>query len=355
MKKLSEKLLHCVTHVLPLEFENSLSPYELISKILRKTNETVGAVNDIDERVEAVESVVPDIEEIESTVNDHSTDLISVHAELNESDGRITAVENTVNNHEADLTTIHAELNDEDSRITTLENSTLNLPFKVYPLPGEDTNITINFSDGDFTALTNLLRRRLVTENVTITIHFTDDDTFTPSKLLGLYNIQTAANKALTIKTSYTGEYQNVYVAHCILDIKQCMGNIIVEQGKFAASDNTIQNQTINVEKSRGIIIRNNTLSVDSGANQAKYAIRCSESNVRIENNTINMVGENMVGVYMENGSYVCIVNNSGAIPNSRAYEAFRSVVVGSNTTHPTSGVDDLFQASSIVASTFTS
>lgn len=96
----------CIPKIVPLVYDDVLSYYEMLNKLLQKVNELIDLCNSLGIRVEALEAAV-----------------IEIQSALDGLDGRLDDVENTVSSLSNDVGTLNTAVETINGAISTINNS----------------------------------------------------------------------------------------------------------------------------------------------------------------------------------------------------------------------------------------
>lgn len=139
-----------IPKIVPLVYDDTLSYYEFVCKLLNKVNEAIEALNALGIRVDALEAAVAElqsiVEQFDSRITQNETDIATLQSNvttinnaIETINGAITTINNTIEGQQADINNIEdaisginttisgiqdtiADLSDVPTDITALEN-----------------------------------------------------------------------------------------------------------------------------------------------------------------------------------------------------------------------------------------
>lgn len=129
----------CIPKIVPLVYDDVLSFYEMLNKLLQKVNELIDLCNSLGIRVEALEAAVIEIQsaldsldgrldDIESTVSSLSNDVGTLNTAVETINGAISTINNsieTINNYitnnDQNIANINAAISDIEDTLNTID------------------------------------------------------------------------------------------------------------------------------------------------------------------------------------------------------------------------------------------
>lgn len=129
----------CIPKIVPLVYDDVLSYYEMLNKLLQKVNELIDLCNSLGIRVEALEAAVIEIQsaldsldgrldDVESTVSSLSNDVGTLNTAVETINGAISTINNsieTINNYitnnDQNIANINAAISDIEDTLNTID------------------------------------------------------------------------------------------------------------------------------------------------------------------------------------------------------------------------------------------
>ena len=152
-----EKLKVRVQKVLPLVYEDSLSYYEVLDKVVVYLNDTIDSVNECERIVNTFESrmntaesnivsINGDIDNLEEDISTINTNITNLQSSVTSLSGQISAVATRVGTAEGNITSLQNDIAAINRSINALTDSLSSLATRVTALEGKTTVNNVNDS-----------------------------------------------------------------------------------------------------------------------------------------------------------------------------------------------------------------